>query len=151
MTLTGGNSTGACVGGSFGMSGPCELRATVSLGGIYSFNYSYLTSDVAGPAGDIFGVIVDGVHTQISDPVGAILQAGLRTFTAMSSFGFFVNCTVCIDGAATATITNFSRAEVVAVPGPVAGAGLPALLGFAGVWFVRRRARQCYRGLGGLA
>jgi len=30
----------------------------------------------------------------------------------------------------------------VAVPGPIAGAGLPALLGLAGAWFVRRRKQK---------
>jgi len=29
-----------------------------------------------------------------------------------------------------------------AVPGPIAGAGLPALLGLAGAWFVRRRKQK---------
>ncbi len=32
--------------------------------------------------------------------------------------------------------------NTVAVPGPVAGAGLPALFGLAGAWFLRRRRHQ---------
>jgi LPXTG-motif cell wall-anchored protein len=30
----------------------------------------------------------------------------------------------------------------LAVPGPIAGAGLPAVLGLAGAWFVRRRKQK---------
>ena len=39
---------------------------------------------------------------------------------------------------------NFSETltPVTAVPGPIAGAGLPALFGLAGAWFVRRRKQK---------
>jgi hypothetical protein len=34
---------------------------------------------------------------------------------------------------------SFKISKITAVPGPIAGAGLPALFGLAGAWFVRRR------------
>jgi hypothetical protein len=44
-------------------------------------------------------------------------------------------------GGPVGTITSGTVAQIAAVPGPVAGAGLVPLLGFAGVWFARRRKR----------
>lgn len=34
---------------------------------------------------------------------------------------------------------QYTRIDPIAVPGPVAGAGIPALIAMAGAWFVRRR------------
>src|SRR4030095_11742070 len=49
----------SCSGGFFQTLGPCQLQVTNSLPGSYTFSWSYLTADTAGPGGDIFGVIVD--------------------------------------------------------------------------------------------
>ena len=40
------------------------------------------------------------------------------------------------------TTFTFSNNTPVAVPGPIAGAGLPVLIGLAGVWLVRRRRQS---------
>jgi hypothetical protein len=37
---------------------------------------------------------------------------------------------------------SFKISAVTAVPGPIAGAGLPALFGLAGSWLVRRRKQR---------
>src|SRR5215218_1057044 len=122
LTLVGGNAIAppgsdlSCAGGVYGFAGPCQIQTTIGLPGTYSFHWSYLTADEAGPAGDIFGVIVNGARTSLSDPGGAIAQSGDRTFTASSSFGWFLNCTDCTGGAATATITNFVVAQAVPEP-----------------------------------
>ena len=118
-----------CVGGTYAFAGPCQIQTTIALPGTYSFHWSYSTVDPDGAAGDIFGVLVNGVRTQLSDPGGsAISQSGDRTFAASSSFGWFVNCTDCTGGAATAVITNFA---VAPVPEPstyaLMAAGLAAL------------------------
>jgi hypothetical protein len=122
LVLTGGNSlspppggdTPSCVGGTYAFAGPCQVQATIGLGGIYNFSWSYLTSDPSGPAGDIFGVIVDSNRIQLSDPGGPQAQSGTSSFTSESSFGWFTNCTDCIGGSASATVTNL----VVAIPEP---------------------------------
>ncbi|MDQ6627466.1 MAG: PEP-CTERM sorting domain-containing protein [Pseudomonadota bacterium] len=114
LVLTDSNSNSpsgdspSCSGGFFQTLGPCQLQVTRGLAGTYSFSWAYLTSDGAGPGGDIFGVIVDSLRTQLSDPGGASSQSGTRSFTALSSFGFFMNCTDCIGGSARTTISQFN-------------------------------------------
>ena len=122
LVLTSGNSSSpggdapSCSGGFFQTLGPCQTQATIGLGGTYSFNWSYLTTDSAGPGGDIFGVIVDSTRIQLSDPGGAVGQSGSRSFTAASSFGWFMNCTDCIGGSATSTVSDFTFATAVPEP-----------------------------------
>jgi hypothetical protein len=122
LVLTGSNSLSpsgdapSCAGGFFQTLGPCQLQVTNTVPGTYSFSWSYLTSDAAGPGGDLFGVIVDSNRIQLSDPGGANAQSGTRTFSAVSSFGWFINCSDCIGGSATSTISQFSFASAVPEP-----------------------------------
>ena len=106
----------SCSGGFFQTLGPCQLQVTANVPGSYAFSWSYLTSDQAGAGGDLFGVIVDGTRIQVSDPGGANSQSGTRTFSASSSFGWFINCSDCIGGSATATISQFAFAAAVPEP-----------------------------------
>jgi len=146
LSITGGNSVSpdpandapGCEGGIYGfITSPCEIRITRS--GLpnpfsLSFMWDYVTSDPGGAPGDIFGYLVNGVRTQLSDPGGPINQGGLVTVNATSSFGWFINCTDCIGGAATVRINGF-QAAAVPEPGVLALLGL----GFAGLWGMRRR------------
>jgi PEP-CTERM motif len=141
LVLSGSNTLAdelGCAGGTYAVLGPCRTSATIALAGTFSFNWSYLTADGAGPAGDIFGVVVNGVFTPLSDPGGAVAQSGSSSFAASSSFGSFVNCTDCVGGAATATITNFSVAQ--AIPEPSTYALL--LSGVAALGLLARRKRR---------
>ena len=148
LVLTGSNSispsgdTPGCAGASFQTLGPCQLQVTRNLPGTYSFSWSYLSSDDSGPAGDPFGVIVDSNRIQLSDPGGASAQSGTRTFAANSSFGWFINCTDCIGGSATSTISQFSFATPVPEPETYALmlAGVMALA-------TRRRRRRREQGI----
>ena len=132
MLLTGSDAAVGCVGGVFSMAtSPCALMVTLGLAGDYSFHWAYNTADGAGPAGDIFGVVVDGQATVMSDLGGAISQSGNASFSASSSFAWFVNCTDCSGGSASVSITQFST---TAVPEPTTAALLlAALAGAAGL------------------
>lgn len=134
---TTGNSASACVGGVTGFAGPCQINfLTTTVMNPFAFDWTYTTVDSEGPGSDLFGLLIDGVRLQLSDPGGAITQTGHRSVSAGSSFGFYINCTDCIEGAATASIANF---QAGAIPEP----GTIALLG-PGVMFAggaRRRLR----------
>jgi len=147
LALTGSNSASpdgpggfspSCSGGFFQTLGPCQLQVSVNLPGTYTFSWSYLTSDNAGPGGDLFGVIVDSTRIVLSDSGGANAQAGTRTFAAGSSFGWFINCTDCIGGSASATISQFAFAQAVPEPETYALLVAGALATAVGV---RRRRR----------
>jgi hypothetical protein len=111
------------------------VQATIALAGTYSFNWSYLTADGAGPGGDIFGAVVDGTRVSLSDPGGAISQTGSASLTAASSFGWFLNCTDCIGGSAAATISNFNFTQAIPEPSTY---GL-MLAGLAAFGLIRRK------------
>lgn len=134
LALTGGDASTGCDGGVYAtLPGPCEVRALLLQGGDYRFDWAYASADGAGPAGDIFGVVVDGQVSALSDPGGAVSQSGSRLYTASSSFGWFLNCTDCTGGNATVTLSNFST---TAVPEPASA--LLMLAGLAGAGALRR-------------
>ena len=85
----------------------------------------------------MFGVIVNGTAMTLSNLGGSVSQSGDASFSA-SSFGWFMNCTDCIGGAATATISNFSFAQ--AVPEPSTYALMLGGIGALGV--IGRRKRR---------
>ena len=118
LVLVGGDAEpNGCTGGTYSVLGPCRLQAVYAAPGIYSFTWAYTTADSAGPAGDMFGVLVDGVAFTLSDLGGAVAQGGnSKPYVASTSFGWFLNCTDCTGGAATATIS------ALAVPEPAAWA-----------------------------
>lgn len=113
LVLVGGDAEpNGCTGASYSVLGPCRIQAVYAAPGIYSFTWAYTTADSAGPAGDLFGVLVDGVAFTLSDLGGAVAQGGnSQQYVANTSFGWFLNCTDCIGGSATATITALAVPE----------------------------------------
>lgn len=135
-----GDGTPGCAGGVYSvLSSPCQIQATASVPGSYAFDWSYVSADPDGPAGDIFGLLVDGQRVALSDLGGAVAQSGHYSFTALGSFGWFINCTDCIGGIATATVSGF---EVTPVPEPAAWALMLGGVVGIGVWRGLRSATR---------
>lgn len=151
VTLNGGNE--GC-----DESSPCYIDYTIPApaSGNVSFHWDYQTEDGDGPSYDLFIVLEDGTETQLSDDSGDQNQSGDYSFpvTVGQVFGFRLDCTDCVFGAATVTISDFvgptATAPVAAVqPVPtlhewslIGMAGLMGLFGFFMIGRGRRGARQ---------
>jgi hypothetical protein len=132
LTIVGGDNPAidpslvACTGASTGVLGACQISTTHSILDPITFHWLYATTDI-GPGPDIFGVLIDGIVQQLSDPGGALLQSGNLTISPSSTFGFFINCTDCVGGSATATISAF-QAGAVPEPGTIALLGVGVVM-----------------------
>jgi hypothetical protein len=136
ITLTGGDdlSMAGCPDGTVsGFFGGCEIDFTTAVVGQVSFHWAYATADIT-PQYDEFGVIVDGVRTELVANGGDLTQGGNFSAAVHTSFGWYINCTDCTGGAATATLSNLA-----AVPESSTAVLLP--LGLAALAFMRRRVR----------
>jgi hypothetical protein len=108
LTIIGGNTginPDVGVGCTSGI-GTCEIRITHAGAPPLHFHWSYSTVDE--PTFDPFGMLVDGVHLQLASVNGT---SGDVNVPATASFGWYINCTDCTSGAATAVITAFQVAE----------------------------------------
>jgi hypothetical protein len=121
ITLTGGDDPlgpayadgSSCSLGTFS----CEVRYTHPSLGLspISFHWTYTSNDSAGPQLDSFGVLLNGVHLQLSDPGGASNQQGNASFSGLATFGFYMNCGDCVGGNAVVTISAFAVPEPAAI------------------------------------
>jgi hypothetical protein len=106
LTMVGGD-TGMDVGlGCASGNGTCEIRITHAGAAPLHFHWSYSTVDE--PTFDPFGMLVNGAHVQLASVNGT---SGDVSLPATASFGWYINCTDCTSGAATAVITAFQVAE----------------------------------------
>ena len=94
------------------------IEATDS--GSFSFQWDYQTEDEDGPEFDVFGYIVNEDLTPLSQEDGAAIQSGVETVAvnAGDQFGFFIDCTDCVGGAADAVISGFSGPAGTPPPPP---------------------------------
>jgi len=110
LTVTGGDSLAGCIGGIPGFPGPCEVDVTSkNPNNTFSFHWDYNTNDI-GAGFDQFGLLLNGVHTVLSDLGGPLHQSGNVFITANTQFGWYLNCTDCTGGAATVNVTQFTAA-----------------------------------------
>jgi hypothetical protein len=133
LTIFGGNNdpTG-CVGGSGGFPGPCEVDVTSkNPRNLFSFHWDYNTNDI-GAGFDQFGLLLNGIHTVLSDLGGPLHQSGDVLIAANTQFGWYINCTDCVGGGATVAITQFTAA-------PEPRSLMLLGLGLAVLAFLRRR------------
>ena len=126
LTINGGDSATGCLGGVAGFPGPCEVDVTSkNPRNLFSFHWDYNTNDI-GAGFDQFGLLLNGIHTVLSDLGGPLHQSGNIFIAANTQFGWYINCTDCTGGAATVNITQFTAA-----PEPASlilfGLGLAAL------------------------
>jgi hypothetical protein len=78
--------------------------------GAVSFAWSYESFDNSGTAYyDVFGYVIDGVPTQLTDSYGGIVQNGTASFNvaAGQSFGFWLDCGDCGYYEAMASVRDF--------------------------------------------
>jgi hypothetical protein len=107
----------SCAGAITGDPGACQINiAAAAILAPFTFTWSYSTADVTA-GNDIFGVVIDGIFKDLSDPGGALSQTNTFTANPTRSFAFAINCTDCVGGAATVSITAFSA---VPEPGTIA-------------------------------
>ncbi len=127
LTIVGGNTgipppTLGCTSGI----NTCEIDITHAGGLLIKFHWAYSSAD--DPGFDPFGMLVDGSHINLATVSGS---SGDVVVAPKSTFGWFINCTDCTSGAATAVVTGF-----VAAPEP---ASLLLLgLGLIGLAFLGR-------------
>ena len=116
VTLIGGDdaSGGGCPDGTApGFIGGCQLSFTIARAGDYSFDWTYNSADIS-PQYDSFGMLVDGNRIALVANGGDVMQSGSMLVHAGSSFGWYINCSDCTGGAASAVVSNV----VAAVPEP---------------------------------
>jgi hypothetical protein len=117
------------------LSDECIVEFTIRAvaRGVVSFAWDYQSFDLGNARFDKFGFFLDGSFNQLSDDGGPAVQSGFALFPIVAGniFGFYIDCTDCIDGPAIATISDFS------VPEPASVA--LAAVGLAGLVLIRKR------------
>ncbi len=103
-----------------GFSGERNMDFTVASlkGGFVTFDWSYKTNDKNGAGADPFGILLNGIFTQLTDNSGGKTQSGTFSFRVRPGdiFGFRANSVDSLLGIATTTISNFSAPSQVPAP-----------------------------------
>lgn len=126
ITLAGGNNS------SFSFGQTNYTTAAAGAGTVmFDFNYESLNSD--GPFFDPFGVILNGVFTQLSENNGPDSQNGTFAFDVQKgdTFGFAIQTVDNIFGNSQATVSNFKAPAKTPEPTAILGTIAIGALGIA--------------------
>src|SRR5262245_8496120 len=101
---------------------PCTTNFTIpgAASGIVSFHWDYQSFDADGPFFELFGFLLNGVFTQLSNDSGPNVQSGNGSFSVSAGnvFGFREDCVDCQFGPANITISSFSAPAGAVIPEP---------------------------------
>ncbi|MDY6784038.1 MAG: PEP-CTERM sorting domain-containing protein [Cyanobacteriota bacterium] len=112
ILLRGGNN-------SSGFFGQTSFTATAAATGTVMFDFIYDSLNVDGPAFDPFGVILNGIFTQLTDDNGPDVQSGMFSLNVNQgdTFGFAIQTEDNLLQSSQVEIFNF-KAPGVEVPEP---------------------------------
>jgi hypothetical protein len=118
---------------------------TASVSGTVGFDWDYESFDNSSSAiYDVFGYVVDGLTTQVTNDGGPIAQNGSVSFDVVAgqTFGFWVDCGDCGYGNAVVSIRGFTAPAPAAAAIPALGiaelAVLASILALLAMAFLRR-------------
>jgi hypothetical protein len=101
-------------------------------------------ADQQGNGNSVFDIALDATQQAQYDAILAANGGAANVFEGLrASFGCTVPAVGC--GPSTDGAESFLGFNQVAVPGPIAGAGLPGLLGLGMIWLARRRQQRNHR------
>ncbi|MDY7014870.1 MAG: PEP-CTERM sorting domain-containing protein [Cyanobacteriota bacterium] len=130
ILLTGGNNGS----GNFGQT---SYITTAAATGTVMFDFSYNSFNVDGPSFDPFGIVLNGLFTQLTNNAGSDAQNGTFSFNVElgDTFGFAIQTVDNVFGSAQVEISNF-KAPGASVPEP---ASFLSLVAVAGLGFTLKR------------
>jgi hypothetical protein len=118
---------------------------TASVSGTVGFDWAYESFDNSSSAVyDVFGYVVDGLTTQVTNDGGSITQNGSVSFDVVAgqTFGFWLDCGDCGYGNAVVSIRGFRAPAPAAAAIPALGvpqlALLASILALLALAFLRR-------------
>jgi hypothetical protein len=135
ITVTGANN-GSCIGCIVNYNTDYTITAAVT--GTWTFDWQYSTADL--PGYDWGGYLLNGVFAQLATNGGDSGNISLAV-NAGDVIGFRVNCTDCVAGAGTISISNFSALSSGASAAPEPSSLALMALGASGIVAARRRRR----------
>jgi hypothetical protein len=125
-----------------GFPGETSYTTVAAAAGTVMFDFNYDSFNIDGPAFDPFGVILNGIFTQLTDNDGLDAQNGMFSFNVAQGdiFGFAIQTVDNLFGSSEAVISNFKApAPGVTTPEP---ASLFSMIAMGGLGLILKRRQQ---------